>query len=227
MLSEWGHYVITEEYTFSSAIETVAPLGRKMLGIKMDAEGMLPDDLDHILSTWDESARRAPKPYLVYTVPTGQNPTASTQSSERRRQIYAVAEKHDLFILEDEPYYFLQMEPFVSGETHAISSPFKPAPIPEFLTNLAPSYLSLDTSGRVLRLDSFSKIVAPGSRCGWVTGSSQIIERFMRHNEVSAQNPAGFAMVALQGFSELVKRIAFLNGHPVDGLEAHYERPTQ
>ncbi len=39
--------------------------------------------------------------------------------------------------------------------------------------------------------------------------------------------PIGFAMVALQGFSELIKRIAFLNGHPVDGLEAHYERPTQ
>ncbi|MBV8168282.1 MAG: TRAP transporter small permease subunit [Alphaproteobacteria bacterium] len=39
--------------------------------------------------------------------------------------------------------------------------------------------------------------------------------------------PLGFAMVALQGFSELIKRIAFLNGHPVDGLEAHYERPTQ
>src|SRR5262245_31090724 len=39
--------------------------------------------------------------------------------------------------------------------------------------------------------------------------------------------PVGFALVALQGFSELIKRIAFLNGHPVDGLEAHYERPTQ
>jgi TRAP-type mannitol/chloroaromatic compound transport system permease small subunit len=39
--------------------------------------------------------------------------------------------------------------------------------------------------------------------------------------------PVGFAMVSLQGISELIKRIAYLNGHPVDGLEAHYERPTQ
>jgi TRAP-type mannitol/chloroaromatic compound transport system permease small subunit len=39
--------------------------------------------------------------------------------------------------------------------------------------------------------------------------------------------PLGFALVALQGFSELVKRIAFLNGIPVESLEAHYERPTQ
>ncbi|KIW92125.1 uncharacterized protein Z519_07109 [Cladophialophora bantiana CBS 173.52] len=202
MFTERGHYVITEEYTFSTAIETIAPLGCKMLGIKMDADGMLPDDLDHILSTWDESARRAPKPFLVYTVPTGQNPTASTQSLERRKQIYAVAEKHDLYILEDEPYYFLQMEPFVSGQTHDVPKPFKPAPVAEFLQNLVPSYLSLDTSGRVLRLDSFSKIIAPGSRCGWVTGSTQVIERFIRHNEVSAQNPAGFAMIHLYNLLE-------------------------
>lgn len=202
MFSERGHYVITEEYTFSTAIETIAPLGAKLLGIKMDADGMLPDDLDLVLSTWDESARRAPKPFLVYTVPTGQNPTSSTQSLERRKQIYAVAEKHDLYILEDEPYFFLQMDPFISGQTHSVSKPFQPVPVADFLSNLIPSYLSLDTSGRVLRLDSFSKIIAPGSRCGWVTGSAQIIERFIRHNEVSAQNPAGFSTVALHNLLE-------------------------
>lgn len=202
MFTERGHYVITEEYTFSTAIETIAPLGAKSLGIKMDADGMLPDHLDHVLSTWDEAARRAPKPFLVYTVPTGQNPTSSTQSLERRRKIYEVAEKHDLYILEDEPYYFLQMEPFVSGQTHSTSTPFRPAPVAEFLANLTPSYLSLDTSGRVLRLDSFSKIIAPGSRCGWVTGSAQVIERFIRHNEVSAQNPAGFSTAVLYNLLE-------------------------
>ena len=202
MFTERGHYVMTEEYTFSSAIEAVTPLGCKMLGIKMDADGMLPEDLDHILSNWDESVRGAPKPFLVYTVPTGQNPTASTQSLERRKQIYAVAEKHDLFILEDEPYYFLQMEPFVSGQIHNVSSPFKPGPIPQFLQSLVPSFLSLDTSGRVLRLDSFSKVIAPGSRAGWVTGSKQVVERFLRHNEVGTQNPAGFAQIHLYNLLE-------------------------
>lgn len=197
MFLERGHYVITEEYTFSTAIETVTPMGAKMIGIKMDAHGMLPDELDHVLSTWDETARQAPKPCLVYTVPTGQNPTASTQSLQRRKDIYAIAEKHDLFILEDEPYFFLQMEPFVSGQTHSVAKPFKPAPVKEFLSNLIPSYLSLDTSGRVLRLDSFSKIIAPGSRCGWVTGSAQVVERFLRHSEVSAQTPSGFTLITL------------------------------
>ncbi|WP_421997661.1 TRAP transporter small permease subunit [Reyranella sp.] len=39
--------------------------------------------------------------------------------------------------------------------------------------------------------------------------------------------PVGFVLVALQGLSELIKRVAFLNGFPVESLEAHYERPTQ
>ena len=39
--------------------------------------------------------------------------------------------------------------------------------------------------------------------------------------------PVGFLLVALQGISELIKRVAFLNGVPVESLEAHYERPTQ
>ena len=193
-----GDYVMTEEYSFSSAIETVRPMGLHLLGIRMDAQGMLPSDLDYVLSNWNPAERNnAPKPFLVYTVPTGQNPTSSTQPLSRRKAIYAVAEKHDLFILEDEPYYFLQMDPFISGVTHSVPIPFQPTSPTQFLSALVPSFLSLDTSGRVLRLDSFSKIIAPGCRAGWVTGPAQIIERFIRNNEVSAQNPSGFAEVAL------------------------------
>jgi aromatic amino acid aminotransferase I / 2-aminoadipate transaminase len=197
MFCDPGDYILTEEYTFSTAVETAMPIGLKIAGIKIDAHGLLATDLDHVLSTWDAESRGGPKPFLLYTVPTGQNPTGSTQSLERRKAIYAVAEKHDLYILEDEPYYFLQMEPYVSGTIHTVPTPFKPTTIPTFLANLIPSYLSLDTSGRVLRLDSFSKIIAPGSRAGWLTGCSQIIERYMRHAEVSVQNPAGFSQIIL------------------------------
>jgi aromatic amino acid aminotransferase I len=197
MFCNAGDYLLTEEYTFSTAVETAMPLGIKIAGIKMDAHGLLPSDLDVVLSTWDVEARGGPKPFLLYTVPTGQNPTGSTQTLERRRNIYAVAEKHDLYILEDEPYYFLQMETYASGTIHQVPHPFEPTTISSFLSNLIPSYLSLDTSGRVLRLDSFSKIIAPGSRCGWLTGSAQIIERYMRHAEVSVQNPAGYSQIIL------------------------------
>jgi aromatic amino acid aminotransferase I / 2-aminoadipate transaminase len=196
MFCSRGDYILTEEYTFVTAIETVTPLGVKIAGVKMDKEGMLADDLDRVLSNWDEAQRGGPKPFLVYTVPTGQNPTGATQSYERRKEIYAVAEKHDLCILEDEPYYFLQMEDYVSAKIHSVGD-IDSITHDQFLSALIPSYLSMDTTGRVLRLDSFSKIIAPGSRVGWVTGAKQLVERFIRHAEVSTQNPSGFSQIVL------------------------------
>lgn len=67
----------------------------------------------------------------------------------------------------------------------------------EFLQALVPSYVRLDVDGRVIRLDSFSKVLAPGSRVGWAVLSEQLAERMVRHNEVSVQNPAGFSQIVL------------------------------
>lgn len=198
-----GDYMLTEEYTFATAVETARPLGIHVAGVQADAEGMLATDLDYLLLTWDAAARKGPKPFLLYTVPTGQNPTGATQSWERRKAIYAVAERHDLYIIEDEPYYFLQMEPYTAlpvqnGTADPCSPPhFAPTKVSSFRSALIPSYLSFDLSGRVLRLDSFSKIIAPGTRTGWVTGTAQIIERFVRHHEVSTQNPSGISQIVL------------------------------
>ncbi|KAI4119328.1 MAG: hypothetical protein LQ338_007288 [Usnochroma carphineum] len=194
MFAGRGDYLMTEEYTFCSALETIAPLGIKALGIKMDAQGLLPSHMDHILSTWSESERGARKPYLLYTVPSGQNPTGATQSAQRRRDLYTVARKHDIYILEDEPYYFLQMQPYTGPNAPDVPPP---STHEEFLDALAPSLLSMDTDGRVMRLDSFSKVIAPGTRSGWITASAQIVERFVRHSEVSTQNPSGLSQLVL------------------------------
>jgi aromatic amino acid aminotransferase I / 2-aminoadipate transaminase len=186
--------ILTDEYSFSSAVETAAPMGVGAVGIKMDDEGLLPSAMDTILSEWDAKARGAPKPRLLYTVPTGQNPTGATQGAERRKELYAVCSKHDVYILEDEPYYFLQMQPYAGA---GVPAPPPPASHAEFLTSLVPSLLSLDVDGRVMRLDSFSKVIAPGLRTGWITASEQIIERFTRHMEVSVQNPSGISQIIL------------------------------
>ncbi|KAF3907096.1 hypothetical protein ABW21_db0202306 [Orbilia brochopaga] len=198
-----GDYFIADEYAFCSAIEAGNGLGIKAVGIRMDSEGMIPSHLDEVLSNWDEKARNAAKPFLIYLVPTGQNPTGSTQGAQRRREIYALAQKHDLIFIEDEPYYFLQMDKYVSpNAAHSNGNGNgSPAPAPknldEFLKGLVPSYLSMDVDGRVIRLDSFSKVIAPGSRCGWLTTSSKICERLMRHNEVTVQAPSGFSQAIL------------------------------
>ena len=195
MFIERGDYILTECYTFSSAAETARPLGANWIGVAMDAEGLVPSDLDYILTNWDPKTHNdKPKPWLLYTVPSGQNPTGATQSLQRRKEIYCLAQKHDLFIIEDEPYFFLQMQPYTGPSAPDVSPPSSHE---DFLNILVPSLLSLDTDGRVMRLDSFSKVIAPGMRIGWITASEQIIERFIRHSEVSIQNPSGPSQIIL------------------------------
>ncbi|KAJ5662184.1 Aromatic amino acid aminotransferase [Penicillium maclennaniae] len=179
LFCERGDYIMLEEYTFASAAETAWPLGLKAAAIAIDEQGLIPEAMDDLLSNWDEKTRGARKPFVLYTIPTGQNPTGATQSAERRKAVYKVAQKHDVIIVEDEPYYFLQMQPY------------------EFIKSLVPSFLSLDVDGRVVRLESFSKVVAPGSRVGWIVASEQIIERFVRNFEVSSQNPSGISQLFL------------------------------
>ncbi|KAL9110282.1 MAG: hypothetical protein Q9227_005189 [Pyrenula ochraceoflavens] len=219
MFCQRGDALLTEEYTFSTAVETARPLGIHVKGIAMDAEGLLPEHLDAMLSNWNPSLNNgARQPFILYTVPSGQNPTGATQSFERRKAILAVAEKHDLFILEDEPYYFLQMDPYPpSSSPQTTSSTTVSEPSDAFLKKLIPSYLSMSESGRVLRLDSFSKILAPGTRTGWITGPAQIVERYLHHAEVSVQNPSGISQVVVyklldeawghEGFLEWLKFI--------------------
>ncbi|CAL5868135.1 uncharacterized protein PFLUO_LOCUS2359 [Penicillium psychrofluorescens] len=194
VLCERGDYIIMEEYTFASAAETAFPQGLKALGVPMDEQGMIPEALDDLLSNWDAKARGARKPYVMYTIPTGQNPTGATQSAERRRAVYKVAQKHDIYIVEDEPYYFLQMQPY-GGEGAKPLPP--PATHEEFIKSLVPSFLSMDVDGRVLRLESFSKVVAPGTRVGWIVASEEMLERFVRTFEVSSQNPSGISQIVL------------------------------
>ncbi|KAK3300297.1 pyridoxal phosphate-dependent transferase [Chaetomium fimeti] len=184
-----GDTLLTEEFSFSTALETAAPLRVGVVGVEMDGEGLVPEAMERVLDGWDVEARggRA-KPRVLYTVPSGQNPTGATQSVQRRGAIYEVARRHDVFILEDEPYYYLQMqEPGTEP----------PASVEAFLEGLIPTYLSMDVDGRVMRMDSFSKVVVPGSRMGWITASEQIVERFIRHAEVANQGPNGFSQVIL------------------------------
>lgn len=195
-----GDYIITEEYSFSAVVDCATQMGMRCVGTATDSEGMLPASLDDILSTWDEQARGGPKPFLVYTVPTGLNPTGATQSLQRRKDLYAIAQKHDLYILEDEPYYFLQMEPYNPSPPSQATPQSAESPAQShqaFLASLVPSYLSLDTDGRVMRMDSFSKVIAPGSRAGWITASAQIVERYVKHADLSTQCPSGMSQLIL------------------------------
>lgn len=195
----------------------------------------------------------------------GQNPTSGVLSLQRRRDIYALCQKYDIIIVEDDPYWYLQFPTATSQNTTTTSDPantsFNPditllttgEPRPEnwkssgfdFLDSLVPSYINIDTDGRVLRLDTFSKTVAPGCRLGWITGQPAFLERILRITETTTQQPSGFvqSMIAElllgpdhSGIAETMKKngkggLPSGSGWKVDGwvrwlegLRGNYER---
>lgn len=184
-----GETLLVENYTYSGIISAAEAQGLNTVGIKMDNLGLLPEDMGQKLENWDHT--KGPKPFVLYTIPTGQNPTSTTQSADRRRAIYQVAVKHDLCIIEDDPYYFLQL----GNDNFGPSTSKATVKQDDYMAQLPPSYLSMDVSGRVLRMDTTSKILAPGLRCGWVTGCSQIVDKFVAYSEVGVLSPSGPSQV--------------------------------
>ncbi|KAJ2160271.1 hypothetical protein GGF46_002383 [Coemansia sp. RSA 552] len=172
-----GDSVLVEQMTFPGMLASLALSKVRAEPVAMDSQGMLPSALDEACRNWcGATPLRA-----VYIIPTGQNPTGATMSLERRQEIYAVAQRHNLVIIEDDPYYFLQLGPLPED------------PGSRTLAQPLPSLLSLDTDGRVIRLDSFSKILAPNLRCGWVTGPTYILDRVQILNESGILQPSGLS----------------------------------
>ncbi|KAI0685029.1 pyridoxal phosphate-dependent transferase [Cytidiella melzeri] len=186
-----GDFFLTEEWTYPSALSSSAPYNILPVAIAMDSEGMRADDLRKTLAEWDETARGARRPHVIYTVPVGQNPSGATMAEERKKAIYAVCVEFDVIIVEDDPYYFLQ-QGLYKPKAERSSEPLK-HDTDKFLTSLAPSYLRYDYQGRVIRLDTFSKYVAPGSRLGWFTCAPVFAERLERQGETTTQAPCGFS----------------------------------
>lgn len=185
-----GDTILTERYTYPGLIEAARLVGVHTFGIEMDAEGLTPNHLEQALRTWDDS--RGPRPTVLYTIPSGQNPTGATQSMQRRVAIYQVAEDYDLVVIEDDPYYFLSTDLGLDSVRNFDNAQREDlATTPSYLASLPPSLLALDTSGRVVRLDSASKILAPGLRAGWVTASDQIIDKFIAYHDVSTGGVSG------------------------------------
>lgn len=92
------------------------------------------------------------------------------------------------------------MEPYNGEENPNYTTPQTGK---DLISSLIPSFLSLDIDGRVVRLDSLSKVLAPGIRLGFITASSQLIERLLRHIEVTSQAPSGFTQsIAYQLLSQ-------------------------
>lgn len=152
--------------------------------VPIDSHGMVVDALPDAIERLQNDGFR---PKLIYTIPTFQVPTGTLLPLERRLQLLDIAERYDLLVIEDNCYYELYYDE-------------KPPP----------TLLSLDRSGRVIQSDSFSKILAPGLRMGWLAGPEDMLAA------------AGSVRQDL-GVSQLVAHLvdAYLRG---GDLDPHLER---
>ncbi|KAH7921371.1 PLP-dependent transferase [Leucogyrophana mollusca] len=186
LLGERGDHFLTDEFSFPGMTNAPLSYGIKWVGVKMDAGGMIPEEMEKILQNWNEASGR--RPHVLYIIPVGQNPTGTTLSLERRQKIYAIAQKWDLIIIEDDPYYFIQFDqPPVETPSDDQGNYSK-----RFAKSLIPTILSMDTDGRVLRIDSFSKIIAPGMRLGWITSNRMFHDKLVTYTDSGPQHPHAF-----------------------------------
>ncbi|KAK4041315.1 aminotransferase [Parachaetomium inaequale] len=139
--------------------------GHELVEVCSGADGVDPSDLERVLSTWPEHRRR---PKVLYTVPTGSNPTGRSCTEINKARILRLAKRFDFMIFEDDAYYFLNFE--------------------EDPSKRARSYLALEQevngeTGRVMRTDSLSKIVSSGMRLGILTGPVPAVQKVVKITE--------------------------------------------
>ncbi|KAI0310919.1 PLP-dependent transferase [Amylostereum chailletii] len=198
VLCDPGDTILAEEWTYPSALASAAPINVRVQPVAMDGQGMRADALREVLEGWDE--RRGRRPHVMYTVPIGQNPSGATMGLARKKEIYDVCVEYDIIIAEDDPYYFLQCGAYepkeVRGQAKAGDG------IEAFLSSLEPSFLSVDVEGRVIRIDTFSKTIAPGARLGWFTCAPLFAERLERVGETSTQSPCGLGQALIMKLLE-------------------------
>ncbi|XP_046566995.1 kynurenine/alpha-aminoadipate aminotransferase, mitochondrial-like [Haliotis rubra] len=171
MFVEDGGCFLAEEVIYQTLSPMYLPRNIRGIAIRSDKGGMDPVHLRQVLSEWDEGSQGR-RPTLMYTVPTASNPTGLTLSEQRKKDIYKVCQEFNILILEDDPYYFLQ-------------------------NTLIPSFLSMDTDGRVIRADSFSKTLSPGCRLGILFGPKEIVDKMTIIQHPTTGGPSSLSQVII------------------------------
>jgi 2-aminoadipate transaminase len=148
-----GDVVICEAPTYPGAVPVFCSYQADVRQIEMDGDGMRIDLLEELL---DELKAEGRRPKFIYTVPTFQNPGGVTLSLDRRARLVELARTGELLVVEDNPYGMLRF----GGEA------------------LPPLY-QLDGGDFVIYLGTYSKILSPGIRLGWVVAPPPVLEKIV------------------------------------------------
>ena len=146
-----GDVAIVEAPSYMAALTAFYNHGADFASVPVDGEGMVVSELPALI---ERLRKEGKKPKFIYTIVNFQNPAGATMTVERRKELAAIAERYGLAIFEDDPYGYVRFD----GEH-------------------LPSIFSFDKAGNTIYAGSFSKILSPGVRIGWVSGPKDIIRQ--------------------------------------------------
>lgn len=150
-----GDKIIVENPSFIGSLNAFRTYECQLVGVDVEADGM---DVVKL----EETLKANPDAKLLYTIPTFQNPTGTTMSLEKRKRVLELASEYNVLIIEDNPYGDLRFR----GEEIA-------------------TLKSLDTENRVIYCGSFSKILSPGMRLGYIIGPAPLFEKIEMLKQVN------------------------------------------
>jgi 2-aminoadipate transaminase len=171
-----GDVIVAEAPTYPGAVPTFSSYQADVVQVEMDSNGMRVDLLEETLDRLEREGRR---PKFIYTVPTFQNPAGVTMSLERRRRLVDIANERELLVLEDNPYGLLRYE----GES-------------------LPPLRSLDGGVFVMYLGTFSKILSPGIRLGWVVAPPPVLEKINLGKQAADLCTSTLSQLMVQAYFE-------------------------
>ena len=142
-----GDVVMVELPTYIGGTSSFYGRSATLAGVEQDDEGIVPASLAEVASRT--------KAKLLYTIPNFQNPSGRLMTQKRRAEVLRIAAEHDFLVIEDDPYGELVY--VREADTLAMKS--------------------RDDDDRVIYLGSFSKILAPGLRCGWIVAAPELLAK--------------------------------------------------
>jgi len=169
-----GDTLICENPSFIGSLNAFKSYNVNIVGVDLEDDGINIEKLE-------EAVKSNKNVKLLYLIPNFQNPTGNTMSLEKRKAVYELAVKYDFIILEDNPYGDLR-----------------------FSGTEIPSIKSMDTEGRVIYSRTFSKILAPGLRVGYVSAPKEIISKIIVCKQVSDVHTNIWAQQICDRFMETV-----------------------
>lgn len=181
-----GDSVIVEAPSFVGGLNAFRSYGANLVGVEVESDGINIEKLK-------EAIKNTENVKLIYTIPNFQNPSGVTMSVEKRKALYEIAREEGIFIIEDNPY----------GEL-------------TFDGVKLPTIKSMDEEGVVLYSGSFSKILAPGLRLGYLIASKEFTEKVVLGKQVSDVHTSllpqllAFEFMNRYDISELIEKMRTL-----------------